>query len=90
MAGQGVKFTLVQDEDVLDTWFSSALWPFATLAAVLGHLGRGADAAAAIADLLGLRPGYTRARAREDLFFCADGAFVDRYLDGLGRAGLPA
>ena len=21
----------VQDEDVLDTWFSSALWPFATL-----------------------------------------------------------
>jgi len=23
--------SLVQDEDVLDTWFSSALWPFATL-----------------------------------------------------------
>ena len=22
---------LTQDEDVLDTWFSSALWPFATL-----------------------------------------------------------
>lgn len=28
-AGEGV--TLVQDEDVLDTWFSSALWPFTTL-----------------------------------------------------------
>ncbi|MEQ5788995.1 valine--tRNA ligase [Erythrobacter sp. NFXS35] len=28
-AGEGV--TLTQDEDVLDTWFSSALWPFATL-----------------------------------------------------------
>jgi valyl-tRNA synthetase len=28
-AGQGVN--LVQDEDVLDTWFSSALWPFSTL-----------------------------------------------------------
>jgi valyl-tRNA synthetase len=25
------KDELVQDEDVLDTWFSSALWPFATL-----------------------------------------------------------
>ncbi|ODV81984.1 valyl-tRNA synthetase [Suhomyces tanzawaensis NRRL Y-17324] len=25
------KFTLEQDEDVLDTWFSSALWPIATL-----------------------------------------------------------
>ncbi|MEL1249434.1 valine--tRNA ligase [Aurantiacibacter gilvus] len=28
-AGNGV--TLARDEDVLDTWFSSALWPFATL-----------------------------------------------------------
>ncbi len=28
-AGQGVKLT--RDEDVLDTWFSSALWPFSTL-----------------------------------------------------------
>jgi len=28
-AGAGVE--LRQDEDVLDTWFSSALWPFATL-----------------------------------------------------------
>jgi valyl-tRNA synthetase len=27
--GQNAK--LVQDEDVLDTWFSSALWPFSTL-----------------------------------------------------------
>lgn len=25
------KFTLRQDEDVLDTWFSSGLWPFSTL-----------------------------------------------------------
>ena len=29
LAGQGAVLT--QDEDVLDTWFSSALWPFATL-----------------------------------------------------------
>ena len=28
-AGEGV--TLTQDDDVLDTWFSSALWPFSTL-----------------------------------------------------------
>lgn len=27
----GKSFELVQDEDVLDTWFSSALWPFSTL-----------------------------------------------------------
>ncbi|RPF71981.1 valine--tRNA ligase [Aurantiacibacter spongiae] len=28
-AGEGIPLT--RDEDVLDTWFSSALWPFATL-----------------------------------------------------------
>lgn len=27
----GKRFTLKRDEDVLDTWFSSGLWPFATL-----------------------------------------------------------
>ncbi len=27
----GDEITLTQDEDVLDTWFSSALWPFSTL-----------------------------------------------------------
>ena len=31
-AHYGEAVTLVQDEDVLDTWFSSALWPFSTLA----------------------------------------------------------
>ena len=28
---KGIKFKLRQETDVLDTWFSSALWPFATL-----------------------------------------------------------
>ena len=27
----GIDAELIQDEDVLDTWFSSALWPFSTL-----------------------------------------------------------
>ena len=30
-ARYGREETLAQDEDVLDTWFSSALWPFSTL-----------------------------------------------------------
>ncbi|MGC2198711.1 MAG: valine--tRNA ligase, partial [Stellaceae bacterium] len=30
-AKYGRPVTLTQDEDVLDTWFSSALWPFSTL-----------------------------------------------------------
>ena len=29
--GLGSEVTLRQDDDVLDTWFSSALWPFSTL-----------------------------------------------------------
>lgn len=29
--GAEAKFTLEQDEDVLDTWFSSGLWPISTL-----------------------------------------------------------
>jgi valyl-tRNA synthetase len=29
--GLAEDFALTQDEDVLDTWFSSALWPFSTL-----------------------------------------------------------
>ena len=27
----GAPFTLHQDEDVLDTWFSSGLWPFSIM-----------------------------------------------------------
>lgn len=27
----GAPFTLEQDEDVLDTWFSSGLWPFSIM-----------------------------------------------------------
>jgi valyl-tRNA synthetase len=30
-SGIGADVALTQDEDVLDTWFSSALWPFSTL-----------------------------------------------------------
>jgi valyl-tRNA synthetase len=29
--GKATKFAIWRDEDVLDTWFSSALWPFSTL-----------------------------------------------------------
>ncbi|MBK9654695.1 MAG: valine--tRNA ligase [Rhodanobacteraceae bacterium] len=49
---------LRQDEDVLDTWFSSALWPFSTL----GWPGEAADARAGV----GTGPG-TQTRLRADL-----------------------
>ena len=31
LVGEGREFELDQDQDVLDTWFSSGLWPFSTL-----------------------------------------------------------
>ena len=31
LVGEGREFELEQDQDVLDTWFSSGLWPFSTL-----------------------------------------------------------
>jgi valyl-tRNA synthetase len=83
--------SLRQDEDVLDTWFSSALWPFATL----GWPGNTADLAA-------FYPTNALFTAREILFlwvarmimtgleFAGDIPFSDVYvhatvLDKLGR-----
>ena len=34
-AGRPIDIVLRQEEDVLDTWFSSGLWPFATW---VGHI----------------------------------------------------
>jgi TolB-like protein len=68
---------------------NATYWPFATLAAALGRL-RAPEAEEAVAELLGRKPGYTQEFAREDLFFCANGGFIERYLDGLARAGVPA
>ncbi len=52
--GDGVfdqdSVTLVRDPDVLDTWFSSALWPFATLGWPNDPLRNGEVAAAPAAD----------------------------------------
>ncbi len=48
LAGEGVA--LAQDEDVLDTWFSSALWPFATLGWPEESPSRNGEVAARSAD----------------------------------------
>ena len=61
---------------------------FATLAASLGHLGDRAQAEAAAAELLRRKADYTTATARQELFFCNDQTFVDRYTDGLRLAGI--
>jgi len=53
-AGEGIALT--RDEDVLDTWFSSALWPFATLGWPEDNPPRDGEVAAGTADGGGYRP----------------------------------
>ena len=62
---------------------------FSVHATALGLLGRGAEARASIAELLRRKPVYSCAYASNDLFFCADEALIERFVEGLRRAGLP-
>ncbi len=65
---------------------NATYWPFATLASILGHMGR-LDQARAIGDrLLKMKPGYDQATCRDDFFFTRDASFVERYVAGLRAA----
>lgn len=61
---------------------------FASLAASLGLLGEVAQAKEATAGLLQSKPNYSTKIAREELFFCNDSDFVNRYVNGLRAAGV--
>ena len=61
---------------------------FATLAASLGRLGEKAQAEAVAAELLQRKPDYRTDTARQELFFCNDPGFVDRFTEGLRIAGI--
>jgi len=63
---------------------------FATLAASLGRLGEKAQAEAVAADLLQRKPDYRRGALPQELFFCSDQDFLDRFADGLRVAGIPS
>ncbi len=61
---------------------------FATLAASLGRLGEKAQAEAVAAELLQRKPDYKTDTARQELFFCNDQGFIDRFTEGLRVAGI--
>ena len=63
-------------------------WARAHLAAALGYLGRVAEAAATLAELKKLRPGFSLAFVREQLFYLESSEQIEHYLEGLRRAGL--
>lgn len=61
---------------------------FATLAASLGLLEETAQAKEVVAALLQGKPNYSTRTAREELFFCNDPDFVNRFVEGLRAAGV--
>jgi tetratricopeptide (TPR) repeat protein len=63
---------------------------FATLAAALGNLGSDAESELAAGELIRRKPNYSATTARQELFFCKDERFLDRFVAGLAAAGVPA
>lgn len=61
---------------------------YATLAASLAQLGAMSEANAVAAQLRERKQDYTTSTARQELFFCRDPRFVDRYTHGLSLAGV--
>jgi adenylate cyclase len=69
---------------------NTTYWPFATLASILGTQGKEAEARAAVARLVELKPGYGCAYAADDFFFARKDEFIENYVEGLRAAGVPA
>ena len=65
-------------------------WAEAVLAASLGLMGERAEAETIVRLLLDRKPDFTVAAAHDDLFFCPNEALIERYEEGLRRAGVPA
>lgn len=63
-------------------------WAHAHLVSALGHLGDLEQAMGAIADLLRIKPNFTRDYAKSRLFYLKNPAQLALYTDGLRRAGM--
>ena len=62
---------------------------FATLVASLSYLADDMELEAATAELLRRKPDYCGRLARQEFFFCSDDSFLERFVKGLHRAGIP-
>jgi len=64
-------------------------WPFSHRVSALGHLQRHGEIDAALGELMERRPDFTCSFARKRLFYVKDRLHLDRYLQGLRKAGVP-
>jgi TolB-like protein/Flp pilus assembly protein TadD len=67
---------------------NATYWPFATLCALLGKLGKRQEAAAIADRLQRMKPGYSTSFARQDFFFAPEDDFLETYIAGLAAAGI--
>jgi len=63
-------------------------WPFAHRVAALGHLQRESELPTALAELRLRKPNFSCAFARKRLFYIKNPEQLERYLEGLRKAGL--
>lgn len=63
---------------------------FAHRVSALGHLQRTGELEAAVGELLQIKPRFSRALARQRLFYVKNPEQVALYIDGLAKAGIPA
>ena len=68
---------------------NSHYWANAALVSALGHIGRNDATAQAVKELLDLKPDFTCNFARDRMFYLRDKQQIDRYVEGLSKAGLP-
>ena len=62
-------------------------WPFAHRVAALGYLQRPKELEAAVGELMKRKPEFSCSFARERLFYIKEPAHIERYVEGLRRAG---
>jgi tetratricopeptide (TPR) repeat protein len=65
------------------------LWAYATLCAVLGHLDLLDEARTAREELLKRKPDFSQGFVRRFVYYNKIPAHLERYIDGLCKAGLP-
>lgn len=64
-------------------------WPFAHRVAALGHMQREEELRIAVAELLRRKPGFSCGFARKRLFYVKNPLQLNRYVEGLRKAGIP-